>query len=1172
MPDINLGSIYTRLDMDTSTLEQRVDEVMNLWDGIQKGAAQASTGLSSKMVAGLNQYQQKLDIIADKLERQRNLIKELEEISNRQPTGRNSYAEIERATSQLEKEKIKLKELQSQFDGTYNSMSSFIAQQDKVAKKAEGTAKKMDMRQAGANMKVGTDLAASGLRTLDQVSPGVLGNIGSIITQINAAREAMTNASSVPMKWAMGIGAAASIAVTLFVAGIQQMEEAEKERQRVFDESIQQMQDYTDKIKILSEALAVLENSASSTEKIAQANQSLSDTFPELINGYDDYGNAILANTKIIEDRIKTLNEEREEERKNIELLGKNKQTDYDNLTESVDRYREAMERSNQVEGDFIKGVENYRWSQSQTAEMIQTGELAWYDLFGSMQWKTLFGGVDTELASLTDQLDETRDGLKEYYTSAIQGGIELTNTNGKVIGSWLDMSEAQSTVANDIILTNMQDLIDNNISYEEVVKKINDTLNDSGSVQTYYNNLLSQNEKLAKQAQLEQILTKQYGQQEAAVSDLTTAYKALSEGHSLETEQLQKLAQTYPIIEEYLRETGDLSLQNGHLISDVMSSFDFTDEINSLYSLADAYQVLSEGRELDASKLYELIDNYPIVADYIAQTGDLTLQNGEILKQAYEQEQQLFVARLENLASENQAQIEFTQNLLQTVQDRIAILKEWNMVSGAEYFTATQQEKQYSKQLEEYQAKQKEIEGKIQAAQTRLGNITVASSGISSGSARSSGGGASSASSRNEALQEELKLLQHKKKMDQITSQQEYDWLIRMRDTYSMNADERMDLEYRIYAVKKKIDEDLEKAASDRLKEEYKTIENRKSLNQLSAKEELAWLQKIQKTFRMNAEERMELEIKIFNLKKQLRQEDIDSLDTIGDAVTEALKNQYEKQKENEEKRIDDSIESWKKWEEETCSAIQGQIDALDELEKQQDSEEKRREYENKRQAAELLLKYEKDDYQRKQIQMQINQMDQEEQKRLEEEAREAERERLEAELDRVKETSSKQQEALESQKDALGEQYDELLKEFNLRAQAEKAIMNSTQQEILSLIQSYAPEYDLAGQTIGEKLVDGFKSKVGDIENYLNSLTKKLSDYQADLAYTANEAADQFWTSRKQYEQQLAGYAVSKNAPQPSNVIQMTVQFNQPVESPIEIRRQMDKVAENLARQLGG
>lgn len=239
MGDVNLGTISAELDLDTSKMNQRVDEVLDAWDRMNKGASEASTGLSGKMITGVNQYQQKLDIIASKLERQRKLIAQLEAASNKPIIGSNSAAEVEKATAQLENEKIKLKELEAQFDRTYNAQRNFILQQDKTAQKVQETAKKMDLREAGANAQIGANLAATGLRSIDQIAPGVAGNIGNIVTQINYARQAMTSASSAPMKWAMGISTAVGIALTLVVAGIQQMQEAEEERQRIFDESVQ---------------------------------------------------------------------------------------------------------------------------------------------------------------------------------------------------------------------------------------------------------------------------------------------------------------------------------------------------------------------------------------------------------------------------------------------------------------------------------------------------------------------------------------------------------------------------------------------------------------------------------------------------------------------------------------------------------------------------------------------------------------------------------------------------------------------------------------------------------------------------------------------------------------------------------------------------------------------
>ena len=1148
MGDVNLGTISAELDLDTSKMNQRVDEVLDAWDRMNKGASEASTGLSGKMITGVNQYQQKLDIIASKLERQRKLIAQLEATSNKPIIGSNSAAEVEKATAQLENEKIKLKELEAQFDRTYNAQRNFILQQDKTAQKVQETAKKMDLREAGANAQIGANLAATGLRSIDQIAPGVAGNIGNIVTQINYARQAMTSASSAPMKWAMGISTAVGIALTLVVAGIQQMQEAEEERQRIFDESVQKIQDYADKIKSFTDEINTLNNASASTNELVEANRNLANTFPELVVGWDNNGNAILANNQALDDYLETLKKQQEIQRESIVSKGYDLQNEYNSTKESLDSLIEAHQVLNGSQVDFFSNIDKY----------------------------VLIGNLDKpyaeEVADLESKLIETETKLKSRYKGLVQGEIELTNINGEVIGTYQEMNNAQEAVANNIILSHMQDLINESITYEAVAKEINSVINDQKALQEQYGNLLAQNDASAKQAQLEQILTAQYGQQEATIEDLSNAYTALSEGRKLEEAQLSKLAQTYPEIKEYLQETGDLTLKNGQIIAEAMNGIDYSGQISALNDLSGAYQSLSEGQMLSVSQLYELGQQYPLINEYINQTGDLTLQNGEILKQVYEIQRQNTIetlsanqAQAEAMAQKTSANIRNIEAEIQAMQLLLSLYRDQASIQMTQDNIASKQKDLENQKaiLDEHKAAADKAAAAIKALSGKSANI-----GWSSGSSTKKGSSKSSASTKNEAYQAELKQLEHKRKMDQLTSQQELDWLQRLSKQYKLSADEKMDLEYRIYSVQKKLQEEAEKAAAERLNAEYKANENKKSLGQLSAREELAWLQKIQRTFKMNKEEQMELEIKLYNLKKELHEEEINNLNTIGDAVTEALRQRYEQQKQDEEKRIDESIENWQTWEDETCEAIQGQIDALDELEKQQDSEEKRREYENKRQAAALQLKYEKDDYNRKQIEKQIAQMDAEEQKRLAEEARDAERKRLEEQMEQIKETSSQQQQALEKEKEALAEQYEELLKEFNLQAEAEKTIMESSQKEILSLIQSYAPEYGLAGQTLGEKLVDGFKAKVGDIEAYLEKLTSGLAKYQQQMAAAANQAADRFWASRKEYDEHISSLAPSQKPVS----INMEVNFNQPVQSPIEVRRELNRVSEEMARRIGG
>ena len=506
--------------------------------------------------------------------------------------------------------------------------------------------------------------------------------------------------------------------------------------------------------------------------------------------------------------------------------------------------------------------------------------------------------------------------------------------------------------------------------------------------------------------------------------------------------------------------------------------------QFNGLMSLSSAFQTLQEGGSLSAQSLYELASAFPEVNDYIAQTGDLTLNNGQVLQDVYHAKLQLFQQeqelRIQNLERDRDELFKMRNNLKQKVQIYL---------DGAETAKAIETLSQIDNQTKTIDQINADI-AKLRAASETLNAVPF-------------GGGNSggSKSSKNEALQKEIKLLEQKKKMDQVTSEEELAWLERMLGQYRMSAEERQDLEYRIYQVKKKLQDEEEK-----------------------------------------------------RLQQQIKQ-----LDELGSAVTSALKARYEEQKEIEQKRIDDSIQSWKNWEEQTVAAIQGQIDALDELEEEQESADKRAEYERNKQALELQKAYEKDLYQREMIQKEINRLDMEEQKRLEQEARDELRKQLEQQIEDAKEQSKQKQEALEKESEALDETYEKRMQDSALKAEAERMLMQASQEDILQLLQSYAPDYEVVGQSMGERLVEGFSQKVGSIEDYFNRVQARIDAFHSAVANTANQAADHFYASRAEEEARIAAQAAPTN-------VQMTVNFNQPVESPIETRRELEKAMQSM------
>lgn len=695
------------------------------------------------------------------------------------------------------------------------------------------------------------------------------------------------------------------------------------------------------------------------------------------------------------------------------------------------------------------------------------------------------------------------------------------------------------------------------------------------------------------------------------SLSELSSSYETVAEGGKLDSDTLKSLMKEYPELANYISKTGDLTLANGEKIKEVYEEekkslidkltakkkelelemesskdkvkvkkdlaqinaeleiyknlqiesneeeLNWSSMSNEIKNLASAYQTLNEGKQLDVDTMIQLIDKYPTVATAMANEGKLGKEQANVLKQLFEAKKSDYILTQKRTIANLQASADETKGVINNIQSQINAYKMLDQVMGMSAI-ANLATNTLSATLAENQQEYNKIQRNIKQAQARINavkNLNVNTYGNSSGR---------SGSDTNQALANELKRLEHKKALGQLTSKQEYNWLVRINNKYRKNSDEQMDMEKRLYNAKKQMQADEEAANTKALQVAYKGIENKKSLGKMSSQQELRQLEQIRQKYKMTAEERMELEIKIYNLKKSLKDDEISSINTLANAVTEALKQKYEEQRKLEEDRINESIENWQNWEDKTVSAIQGEIDALDELADKQESENKRQEYENKRQQTELQLAYEKDDYNRTQLQKELNRLDKEEAERLAEQQRQAQKKVLEGRIEAVKGQSQATQERLNKELNKLGEKYEKLTDSFSLKAQAQKLIADSTQKQIVSLIKSYASDYEIAGNTIGDALYNGMKAKMDNISAYVDSIFGKIEAYQRKMANTANASADRFWAS------QNSPQASQKQTASKSVTVQQTVNFNQPVESPVETRRQLDRTNQALAKQI--
>ena len=348
------------------------------------------------------------------------------------------------------------------------------------------------------------------------------------------------------------------------------------------------------------------------------------------------------------------------------------------------------------------------------------------------------------------------------------------------------------------------------------------------------------------------------------------------------------------------------------------------------------------------------------------------------------------------------------------------------------------------------------------------------------------------------------------------------------------------------------------EEARKKALQADYDRIEHRRHLNEISLEEELAGLEEIRRKHQMTAEEIMAWEEKVYDLKKEIRERDADSIDQLADGVVSALEKRYEAMRDAEIERLDKSREAWEQWRDDSVAAIEDQIAALDKLADTEDEEKKSAEELRKIEKLRREVEYEQDAYNRQKLQQQLDEAVASREERLRKLELKQQKEALQEEIEKIRDQASEKIKELDGEQDAIEKAYEERLKAASLQAEAEKLLMTKSQDEIMSLLYEYVPEYDALGKSMGEKLLEGFQSKVGSIADWFRGFNDQLARMQEELAGSLNAATDRFYESRRD----TAGQSGAGGAP----VVQQTVNFYEPVESPSQVARRMEDVNDQL------
>lgn len=169
------------------------------------------------------------------------------------------------------------------------------------------------------------------------------------------------------------------------------------------------------------------------------------------------------------------------------------------------------------------------------------------------------------------------------------------------------------------------------------------------------------------------------------------------------------------------------------------------------------------------------------------------------------------------------------------------------------------------------------------------------------------------------------------------------------------------------------------------------------------------------------------------------------------------------------------------------------------------------------------------------------------------------------------LKEQQSKEVESVNNTADKKKEAYDKELEEVeeyykkqqdNAQKTAEKMLLNvkQNQTQILDLLKKYGDDYEITGQTFGEKFVQGFKSGSAKFKELMTNI-QKIQD-------TADRRLEKQITGGTKAGKQVLPKQQSKKE-KVINIIQNN-NIQQIKELQSEAYRKLEKVSKDLAAQI--
>ncbi len=458
--------------------------------------------------------------------------------------------------------------------------------------------------------------------------------------------------------------------------------------------------------------------------------------------------------------------------------------------------------------------------------------------------------------------------------------------------------------------------------------------------------------------------------------------------------------------------------------------------------------------------------------------------------------------------------------------------------------------------------------------------------------------------------LDDYISNIEYKKSLDQISIQQEIEMYQHAYDNLAKTTEQKKELEITLYELRKELTENnIENLKEEAEKEkqilnqktkeyeryiedqknlrgaEYAVVERASDLDKI-IKLHQEYLNKILQDERYSLEERKEIYEEeldtIRSYEQQKRDLRVQSIDNTVSQLTNAIKKQIEEMQEADEEAINKNIELVEKWKDARIEAvneeynarikaIQDELDALDKAEEQKSRDEEDSDYEKKRKRLEELIAYEHDATTKANYEKELAKLVEDHNKTLDKRVLDDKKQTLKEQQDLLKDEQSAKIEAITEEAERQKEQYQTQLnnlKEYYNRqkemaeqnAQAMLLNVEQNQEQILNLLQSYGDDYEITGQSFGEKLGQGFtETAMQKIQNAISAIQVTI-----DSAIESNIA--KLTSLNAKISSGVAGNTVVNKT---VNVEQNNT-ITSPIDSPSVAWKKQETLNRNLANSL--